>query len=439
MQLIKPGTKIDFMGRTRVFGGVSVGLVLLALVGIAARGFNWGIDFSGGTELQIRFDQQVATTEIRKTLVELGFDKNQVQPYGGPESHEYLVRVERITSLSDERVSRLREQALQHFGADKLHSLVFEPNAGDRIVFDFSVGKAAEPDPVVEDGGVAAASTPEQQLAADVAHADRVTGELTGQIHDFFVAQGIELRSHDEIEFGQLQDDRLEAVVYFKGVADRIVQAMTKAFGVACAPENAAKVCVNTGTCLDGQCTADNRRTDYVDSNVSKELRTDGLLAIIYALIGILIYIAVRFDFFFSPGAVVALVHDVAITMGVFAWTGMEFNLTTVAALPTIVGYSLNDTIVVYDRIRETVPADDQLKGELSDYVNRALNATLSRTLLTSLTTLLVIAALLLFATGVIKTFGIALLIGLLVGTYSSIFVASPVYLMLKKGMPTAR
>jgi len=424
MQLIKPGTNFNFMGRVPLFGGVSIGLILLSIVGIVVRGFNWGIDFSGGTELQIRFEKPVPTTDIRRVLGEQGFDKNQVQPYGAPENNEFLVRIERISSLAEDRVAGLRQQALDEFGADKLRSFVFLPEQGDRIVLDFLLSGEADTPPAeegvasatAEHAAASAAAEHTPVTAAALAKSDREIASLTERVTDFFGKAGLSLREQDAVHAGAVRQDRVELTVYFKGVADRIVQSMSAQFGQV-----------------------ENRRTDYVDSNVSKELRTDGMLAIVYALLGILIYVAFRFNFYFSPGAVVALVHDITITMGVLTWTQLEFNLTTVAALLTIVGYSLNDTIVVYDRIRETVPAEEKLKEDLSVYVNRAINDTLSRTLLTSITTLLVITALLVFATGVIQNFGIALCIGVLIGTYSSVFVASPVYLMLKRAMPAGK
>jgi preprotein translocase subunit SecF len=441
MQLIKPGTNYNFVGRVPLFGGISAGLVLLSLVGILTRGFNWGIDFAGGTELQVRFDAPVATADIRKVLAEQGFDKNEVQPYGA-EGNEYLIRIERVTSLSEDRVNRLRDEAVKAFGAETLRAFVFEPSEGDRVALDFALPPVGAVAPVVEDGGVggdAAAVVAEGQARARALRDEQAVAELGDKVQAFFKAQAIELRATDTVQFGQVRGDRVEALVYFRGVSDRIVQALTRSFGPACSADNARTVCTSSGRCDSGKCAVDNRRTDYVDSNVSKELRTTGILALIYALIGILIYIAVRFDFYFSPGAVVALIHDTIITMGVYAWVGIEFNLTTIAALLTIIGYSLNDTIVVYDRIRETLPAEDKLKEDRSSYVNRALNDTLSRTILTSGTTLLVVIALLVFGTGAIQNFALALLIGMTVGTYSSIYIASPVYLMLKKMVPAAR
>ncbi len=166
------------------------------------------------------------------------------------------------------------------------------------------------------------------------------------------------------------------------------------------------------------------RRTEMVGPQVGKDLREKGLMAMVYAMIGILIYITLRFEFRFAVGAILALVHDVLITIGAFSIFGKEIDLPIIAAFLAIIGYSLNDTIIVYDRIRENM--SKYAKDGFSAIVNRSINETLSRTILTSGTTLLVVAALFIFGGGVIHNFAFALLVGVLVGTYSSIFVASP-------------
>ncbi len=166
------------------------------------------------------------------------------------------------------------------------------------------------------------------------------------------------------------------------------------------------------------------RRAEMVGPQVGKDLREKGLLAIFYAMIGILIYITWRFEFRFAVGAIIALVHDVLITLGVFSLFGKEIDLPIIAAFLAIIGYSLNDTIIVYDRIRENM--GKHAKEGFPAIINRSINETLSRTILTSGTTLLVVAALFIFGGGVIHNFAFALLVGVIIGTYSSIFVASP-------------
>ena len=172
------------------------------------------------------------------------------------------------------------------------------------------------------------------------------------------------------------------------------------------------------------------RRVEFIGPQVGKELREDGGLAMLYALISILIYVGFRFEFRFAIGAILALAHDIIITIGFFSITGIEFNLTVLAAILAVIGYSLNDTIVVYDRIRESY-LKSKAKSDSETTVNQAINRTLSRTLITSLTTMMVLLALLIFGGEIIRNFTIALMVGVVVGTYSSIYIASAILLIL--------
>ena len=171
------------------------------------------------------------------------------------------------------------------------------------------------------------------------------------------------------------------------------------------------------------------RRVEFVGPQVGEDLQEDGGLAMIYALIMIFIYIAFRFQRRFSVGAIVALVHDVTITIGFFSVLQLDFDLSVLAALLAVIGYSLNDTIVVFDRIRENFRR--MRKVSPVEVINASLNQTLSRTLMTSLTTLLVLSALFFLGGEIIRSFSTALIIGVIIGTYSSIYVASPVTLAL--------
>ena len=173
----------------------------------------------------------------------------------------------------------------------------------------------------------------------------------------------------------------------------------------------------------------DVRRVEFVGPKVGEELTNDGGLAMLYALIGILIYVAFRFEYRFALGSIVALIHDVTITLGIFSILKIEFDLTVLAAILAVIGYSLNDTIVVFDRIRENFLATRHVEPE--PIINEALNQTLSRTLMTSLTTLLVLFALFYLGGEVIHSFAGALLIGVVIGTYSSIYVASTTVLAM--------
>jgi preprotein translocase SecF subunit len=171
------------------------------------------------------------------------------------------------------------------------------------------------------------------------------------------------------------------------------------------------------------------RRTEYVGPKVGKELIRAGLIAILFSLLGILAYIWLRFEWHFALGAIIALIHDVFLTIGFFSIFQFEFNLATVAAVLTIAGYSINDTVVIYDRIRETLRKYKEAPYE--EIINLSLNRTLSRTLMTSLTTLLALLALFIFGGNVISGFIIALIWGVIIGTYSSLYIASPALLIL--------
>ena len=174
---------------------------------------------------------------------------------------------------------------------------------------------------------------------------------------------------------------------------------------------------------------AEMRRVEFVGPQVGEELREDGGLAMLYALLCIMVYIAFRFQMRFSVGAVSALIHDVIITLGFFSITRFNFDLTILAALLAVIGYSLNDTIVVFDRVRENFR---KIRDKTPiDVFNISLNQTLSRTLMTSFTTLLVLVALFFLGGEIIHGFSMALIFGVLIGTYSSIYIASPVTLML--------
>ena len=172
------------------------------------------------------------------------------------------------------------------------------------------------------------------------------------------------------------------------------------------------------------------RRTEFVGPKVGGELVKAGIIAVIFSLIGILLYIWLRFKWNFALGAIIALIHDVILTLGFFSFLKLEFNLATVAAVLTIAGYSINDTVVIYDRVRETMRKYKQVTFD--EVINLSLNGTLSRTLTTSLTTLLALIALFIFGGIVISSFVIALIWGVFIGTYSSLYVASPILTYLR-------
>ncbi|MBF0218293.1 MAG: protein translocase subunit SecF [Gammaproteobacteria bacterium] len=239
-----------------------------------------------------------------------------------------------------------------------------------------------------------------------------------------------------EVSYPQAADlNQIRTSIAAKGMPDVVVQHFGTASDVLIriAPQeslSSAQLSDNVVRLLQqSEPLVELRRQEFVGPQVGDDLAEDGGLAVIYALIGILIYVALRFEYRFAVGAVAALVHDVLITLGAFSLLQIEFDLTVLAAILAVIGYSLNDTIVVFDRIRENFRI---LRKESPDEtVNISINQTLSRTIMTALTTLLVLVALFLFGGELIHAFAFALIVGIVIGTYSSIFVAAAISLQL--------
>lgn len=294
MRLVKQKTNIDFMGKRKLALGLSGLLIVMSLIALPTMGLNFGLDFTGGTEVEMRFAEAPEVSDVRESLAGAGMPDATVQRFGS--ATDILIR---IPPFEGETQSDAAEQA----------TLVLDTLSGD-------------------------------------------------------FAEGVEMRS-----------------------------------------------------------------SGFVGPQVGEELTEQGILAVIYALIGIFIYVMFRFQWRFSVGAVVAVIHDILVTVGILSVLQVDFDLTVVAALLAVVGYSLNDTIVLFDRIRENFPRMG--KSTPSQVINTSVNETLSRTLMTSLTTLLVLIALFYFGGEIIHAFALTLLVGVIVGTYSSIYVASNALLVL--------
>ncbi len=221
-----------------------------------------------------------------------------------------------------------------------------------------------------------------------------------------------------------------EAALQTFGAPDTVLIRLPTPPGDADAVDAAVQKVLAELRKVDAQ--VDIRRVESVSGKVSRELVRDGALAILFAMLGISIYIWLRFEWQFGVGALIALIHDVGLTMGFFALTRLEFNLNTVAAILTIVGYSLNDTIVVYDRIRENLRK--YRKMDMASLLDLSVNETLARTIVTSLTMVLALGALVLFGGQVLFGFSVAMLLGIVIGTYSSIFIAAPLLIWMGVG-----
>lgn len=302
-QLVKPGTTIDFIGKRKLCAMLSAGVILASLAATQINGVKLGIDFAGGTEIQLTFEPDVVVSEgpIRDLVGAVeGIDDPSVVRYGEPVDNEFLVKFKGTVKSGDASE-----------GKDKVDAI-------------------------------------EQAVIAAI---------------------------------GPLRD----------GKASRV---------------------------------------EFVGPRVGAELRNDGLSALFYASLVVLAYIAFRFSSRFAPGAILAVLHDLLVTAGIFVMLGLEFDLRILAAMLAILGYSLNDTIIIYDRVRENLEL--HTKHDLADVLNLSVNQTLSRTVLTSGTTLLTLGALYFLGGEVIRPFAFAMVLGVLVGTYSSIYIASPTLLLLE-------
>ena len=300
MEIIRPGINIDLIGKMKIAAAASLLLVIISILSLILHGGpNLGIDFAGGTLVQIKFSQETSADRIRDSLKTIDLGNSVIQRFGYRDNNEFLIKTEKSSSA-------------------------------------------------------------------------------------------------------------------LKGLSNKIEEALNSSYS-------------------NGD--FEIRRVEVVGPKVGKDLREKGMLAMLYAVIGILIYVTWRFELRYAVGAVIALLHDVLITVGIFSLLGKEFTLPIIAALLTIIGYSLNDTIVVFDRIRENIKGIR--KQPLKDIVNSSINQVMSRTVLTSFTTLLVVLALFIFGGAVIHDFAFALLIGVLIGTYSSIFIASPTILVWESVSPS--
>lgn len=369
-------THIPFMRYRRIWVTVSVVLVAASLYAVfLGRGLNFGVDFAGGTQLTVKFREEPDQSRLRRALEDLRLGEVLIQRFDEVDRHEFLVRVQNPAAEGD-------------FTAQMLEALNREFNPGGGRVRLNLQGVDAVRDALVD------------------ADPDRIGGTVEARrAHYQAMAEGLlSLRRQAGVLEGPADLDRIAALT----PATREFLASEAQFGAFAL-----------------------LAADNVGPLVGRDLRNKAILAVVFSLLGMLAYIAVRFKLPFGIGAVVALFHDVIVCLGALALTGREINLPTVAALLTLVGYSVNDSVVIFDRIRERLRMD---RGKpLPELMDLALNQTLSRTVITSGLTLLVVVSLFIFGGDVINTFAFILLIGIIIGTYSSIYVASPVALVMSR------
>lgn len=381
MELIKPGRQFDFMRWRWHFIGASVSLLVLSVISFFYPGPKLGTDFKGGTEVEVAFTGRVSSNEVVAAVESIGgFDSPEVVSVSDPTNpNRYLIRTQEVTVLSekDKEVIRARMCVVGESGAApagcapsaSASEIKFSPG-GDKIFARYE----ASPD-----------------LAA-------VKQQLAG-------VQGIQLRAAaNNPMIVSERDHRVEVQLKSKG--DQLMDGMRAKLGADKVPEAALRV-------------------EWIGPKAGEQLRKSAMSSIAVACLFIMAYIAFRFDLRFAPGGIVALVHDVGISLGAMVITRREISLTTVAALLTIVGYSITDTVVVYDRIRENLGKHRNLT--FSAVINLSISEMLGRTIISSGVTALSLVAFLIWGTGALKDFAFALLVGIVVGTYSSIYVAAPI------------
>jgi len=366
MRLIKNKTNIDFIGKRKIAVYISSLVNLAILVGIATVGFNLGVDFAGGTVVELKFNQPISAADVRKRAEAGGLHDVSVQNIGSADENTFLLRMGGVTQLNEANAEKAKA-AINGLG--DVRNVYADMNNG---IINFRSANPLTPAAIKQ----------------------TVEGSGTGV--------------QEVRELGAAQGGGFDYQVVASGMADKVKAAL--------------------GTGLQTP-DFEERRVDYVGPQVGKQLRNRGVAALVYAMIAILVYVAFRFDFKFGPGALLAMLHDVVMAAGFYLVFQREFNLTAIAALLTVIGYSVNDTIVIYDRIREDMA---KYKGKpLAEVINIAVNDTLARTLLTSLVTALSLVGLLIFGVGEIWDFAMAMLIGIIVGTYSSVYIASPLVIWL--------
>ncbi|MFO0751042.1 MAG: protein translocase subunit SecF, partial [Myxococcota bacterium] len=432
LHLIPYDTNFDFMAQRKKAFTFSILLSLASLVLIGVKGFDLGIDFRGGSSAIVAFDRATAPDQSKveasvKALLTAELNKPDsqvsVQDFGagagdnidGKPVARRLIYTE-VTSLVDTAKRKSIEDAIKaKFGADTRVSS--SEDAGDTLYLTFGAeadinGRRAELQALFKTLGfesITVVADFERQLEVEFLREIDLRRQDAEQDKS---AKEAETAGATSPSAAELDKRKADAIV---GKADKRFTVDIEAFQASLANHLAKDF---QGAFITVESAA------MVSPSVGSDLFNDGMLAILYALIGILIYVTLRFDFRYAPGGVIALAHDAIIAMGFVSLFGIKFALPIVAAILTIIGYSINDTVIVYDRVRETSSGH---KGkDLLALLNKAINNTLSRTIFTSGATLVSCIAIMAFGGGSVRDFGLVLFVGVAFGTYSSIFVAVP-------------
>jgi preprotein translocase subunit SecF len=382
MELFKPGRQFDFMSVRWFWIPLSIFLVVASTILTFYPGPNYGTDFRGGTEVEVAFTQSVDAPAIRRAVESSGFstpDVVQVKDAANP--NHFLIRVQDVSVVDDVSKDKLRAAlCLTDDPKTPAADPILCPANARATEVKFSLGgdKIAtryDSDPDINEIKQQVRSVPRMNLRESATN-PQVTNP---------------------------RDHRVEIQLQSKG--DQLMAALKAKLGAAAVPDEALRV-------------------EWVGPKAGKQLRDSARNSVAIAIVFIMLYLAFRFDLRFAPGVVVACIHDAMVVIGVFIVLRKEVSLLTITAVLTIVGYSMNDTVVIYDRIRENL---SKHRGKtFSQIINLSVSETLSRTILTSGATMLSVLAFFIWGTGVIKDFALAMVVGIIAGTYSSIYVAAP-------------
>ena len=380
MEIFKPGRVYDFMGMRTFWVSLSAfltfGSIFLALV---YPGPNYGTDFKGGTEVELAFKQHVDVGRVREACKQAGFESPDVVEVTDPVNpNRFLIRVQEVSSLDNARKAQL------------LTSLCYSENG-------------APPTDACPEGmrPTEVKFSPGGDKIAVRYDNDPDLAKIKEQVA---AVPGVEIRQTDHNpQIVSPRDHKVEIALKSKG--DILIDGLKKILGPDTAPDAALRV-------------------EWVGPKAGRQLRDAAVKSVAIAIVFIMAYVAFRFDIRFAPGGIIALIHDSMVVIGAFILLRKEVTLSTIAAVLTIVGYSIADTVIVYDRIRENL---GKHRGKsMTDIINISVSETLSRTVLTSGAVLLSMIMFFVWGTGVIKDFALAMVIGIIAGTYSSIYVAAP-------------
>ena len=384
---LMPKKSIDFVGMRKFAVMMSTILVSVSLGLFFLVGPTWGIDFTGGLEMHLKFKETTSIGDLRGALSEMEISDDSVQQINDPSANEFVIRIQDPEFGTEEVKTNILSALSTEFGPDWIQESEFDAQIGARLILTY--------------GGEPQKLTRIQEALASI---EGATAEESSDANKIYVKVP-DLSSKLQASLQQK----------FPGTVEHTNEKGEKVPNMSV------------------------EQVDSVGPKVGSELRQQGMIAILATLALILVYVALRFNLSFAPGAVLALFHDVSIVVGVFVALDMvgityEFNLPMIGALLTIIGYSLNDTIVIYDRLRENMTR--YRRNDLETMINVSINETLGRTLATSVTTLAGMTAFLVLGGAVIQTFALAIFLGVIVGTYSTIFVASPTILLMQDAQP---